>query len=141
MFDVYLSGNADTGWRNDFKDRVARDITIFDPIDPKYSSFDEDEKANQIAKELETIEDSELVVFYLCSEWKSFYSMLKLGDAVGRGKQVIVLIEPGTESEEKITRYCEYRGVLVVDNMEDLVENVEECLAQADLIKAMSDEA
>jgi len=140
MFDVYLSGYADTGWRSEFKDRIARDITIFDPIDPKYSSFNESEKANQVAKELENMEDAEVIVFYLCPEWKSFYSMLKLGDAVGRGKQIIVLLEPGTESGEKIARYCEYRGILIVEDLDDLVENVEECLAQADQVKAMEDE-
>jgi len=138
MFDVYLTGYSKTEWRTEFKNRIARDITVFDPIDPNYDSFDDAAKANQVAKELENIEDSEVVLFYLCKNWDSAYSMLKLGDAVGRGKQVIVLIEPGTSSEEKITRYCEYRGVLVVDNLDDMVENVEECLAQADLVKAMS---
>ncbi len=141
MFDIYLAGYANTEWRNEFKDRIARDITIFDPLDPKYSSFDESEKANQIAKELELIEDSELIVFYLCPEWQSYYSMLTLGDAVGRGKQVIVLIKEGTESIEKITRYCEYRGVLIVDNIDEIVENAEEFIAQSDLVKAMHDEA
>lgn len=138
MFDVYLTGYAKTEWRTEFRNRVARDITVFDPIDPNYDSFDGTEKANQVAKELGNIEDCELIVFYLCKDWNSPYSMLKLGDAVGRGKQVFVLIEPGTISEEKIKRYIEYRGALAVTNMEDLVENVEECLAQADMVKAMS---
>ena len=138
MFDVYLTGYANTEWRTEFKDRIARDVTVFDPFDPKYQTFNDTEKANQVAKELENIENSEVVIFYLCREWDSAYSMLKLGDAVGRGKQVIVLVEEDTKSVDKITRYCEYRGVLVVTNMEDLVENVEECLAQADMVKAMS---
>lgn len=140
MYDVYLSGYSDTQWREEFKNRIAREVTIFDPIDPKYSSFNASEKANHIAKELENIEDCDIIVFYLCREWNSLYSMLQLGDSVGHGKQVAVLIEPGTESEEKITRYCEYNGVLLVDNMDDLVENVEEYLAQADLLK-VTDEA
>jgi len=138
MFDIYLTGYTNTEWRTEFKNRIARDITVFDPIDPKYDSFNASQKANQVAKELKNIEDSEVVLFYLCREWDSAYSMLKLGDAVGRGKQVIVLIDADTKSAEKITWYCEYRGVLVVNNMDDLIENVEEYLAQADLVKAMS---
>jgi len=138
MFDVYLTGYAKTEWRTEIKNRIARDISVFDPIDPKYDSFNSAEKANQVAKELENIEDCEVILFYLCKEWDSAYSMLKLGDAVGRGKQVVVLIESETSAAEKITRYCEYRGALVVDNLDDMVENAEEYLAQADLVKAMS---
>jgi len=135
MFDIYLTGCSDTKWRTELKESVARDITIFDPIHPKYSSFNESEKANQVANELENLENCQIIVFHLPKNWNSAYSLLQLGDAVGRGKQVIVLLEPGVTAEEKITWYCEYYGVLLVDNLEDLVENIEECVAQMELME------
>ncbi len=134
--DVYLAGYADTKWREDFKNTIARDIEIFDPFDKKYNDFTPSEKANHIAKEFTYVEQSEVVVFYFCPEWNSCYSILQLGDAVGRGKQVSVCLIPGTDSEEKLRRYCEYRGVIVVDNLEDLVLNTEEYLAQLEILDA-----
>ena len=133
--DVYLAGYANTKWREEFKNTIARDIEIFDPIDSRYNEFTPSEKSNQIAKELEHIERCEIIVFYFCPEWDSCYSILQLGDAVGRGKQVVVCIIPGDGSEEKIRRYCEYRGVVTVNNLEDLIVNTEEYLGQVEILK------
>jgi len=137
MFDVYLGGYADIIWRGEFKGKISRDISIFDPFETTYLTFDENEKANQIAKELEYIENSEVIVFYMCPEWNSLYSMTQLGDAVGQGKQVVVCLEGDVESEEKIRRYCEYKGIPIVENIDDLVENVEECIGQMEMLKSM----
>lgn len=137
MFDVYLGGYANTKWREEFKNQIARDITVFDPYDEEYDSFNEEEKANHIAKELEHIEQSDIIAFYMCKHWNSLYSMMQLGEAIGQGKQIIACIEEETEDTKKIERYCEYRGIPVVDNVEDLVENVEECIGQAEMLKSM----
>ena len=139
LMDVYLAGYADTKWREEFKNTIARDIEISDPFDSKYNEFTSSEKANQIAKELENIENCQVVVFYFCPEWDSCYSILQLGDAVGRGKQVTVCLIPGSGTEEKIRRYCEYRGVLIVSNLEDLVVNTEEYLAQLDILEVANE--
>jgi hypothetical protein len=134
MYDVYLGGYADERWREEFCNGLNdEDITIFDPMHDDYGTFNESEKANQVAQELEMIESSSVIVFFLDPEWKSYFSMLQLGDAVGRGKQVIVCISGSIESEEKIRRYCEYRGALVADNIDDLVTYTEECLGQMEL--------
>ena len=137
MFDVYLGGYANTEWREEFKSQIARDITIFDPYDKEYDTFDAEAKANHIAKELEHIEQSEIVVFYMCKHWNSLYSMMQLGEAIGRGKQIIACIAEETEEIEKIERYCEYRGIPIVNNVDDLVANVEECIGQAEMLKSM----
>ena len=137
--DVYLAGYADPEWRAEFKDKVARDVIVFDSFDHNYASLTPGGKAELIAKELENINDCELVVFYLCKEWDSSYSMIQLGDTVGQGRRVIVYVENGMDSEEKIVRYCEYRGIIVVSSMEDLIENVEEYLAQTELAKSLFD--
>jgi len=133
--DVYLAGYADTKWREEFKNTIAMDIEVFDPFDKKYNEFTSSEKANHIAKEFTYVEQSEVVVFYFCPEWNSCYSILQLGDAVGRGKSVIVCLIPGTDSEEKLRRYCEFRGVLIVNNIEDLVVNTEEYLSQLEILE------
>jgi len=135
--DVYLAGYADAEWREDFKERIARDITIYDPFIQSYESLNTDGKAEQVAREFESIDNCKLIIFYLCKEWDSHYSMIQLGDAVGKGKQVVVHVELGMDSAEKITRYCEYRGIIVVNIMEDLVENVEEFLAQSEMAESL----
>jgi hypothetical protein len=133
MYDVYLGGYAGTEWRNKFSDMIGDDITIFDPIEDGYDQFDDVQKANLVAKELQHIEESQIIIFYLTKEWNSQFSMLELGDAVGRGKQVVVCIDGKIDGEEKIRRFCEYRGVLFVDNLDDLVTVTEEFLGQIEL--------
>lgn len=140
MYDVYLGGYTDTGWRNSFCDSLSEDISVFDPIVEGYEDFDITQKANQVAQELEMIETSSVVVFYLHENWKSYFSMLELGDAVGRGKQVIVCIDTPIDSEEKIRRYCEYRGMIIVSSLDELVTTVEECIGQMELCEVVNAE-
>ncbi len=135
--DVYLAGFADVNWRNEFKNAIARDISVFDPYDKNYEEFDEHEKANHIAKELETMDESELVIFCFCPQWDSLYSSIQLGEAMGKNLQVILYLQNPGDWSKKIQRYCEYRGIMIIEDMEDLVENVEEILAQSDLVESM----
>ena len=136
-YDVFLAGYADAKWRSEFGDKIARDITIFDSMTSVYHLLDNGAKANLVAQELQNIELCEIVVFYLCPEWNSLYSMIVLGAASGSGKQIIVCMEPGIQSEEKIKLYCEYKGILVVNTLDDLVESVEECLSQAEIVASL----
>lgn len=133
--DVYLAGYADGAWRDEFVRQISNDIDVFDPIIQGYDKLDTDEHANQVAKELELAETGEMVVFYLDQNWKSYFSMLQLGDMAGRGQQVVVCIPNKIDSEQKIRWYCEYRGIAVVESLEDLVELAEEMLAEAELCK------
>ena len=133
LYDVYLAGYSDANWRDTFVSQLDSDINVYDPIVHNYKELDTAEKADLVAREMETIEQSDLIVFYFCKEWQSYFSVLQLGDAVGRGKQVIVCIADKIESEEKIRRYCEYRGIIVVENLDDLVSTTEEYLAEVEL--------
>ncbi len=132
-YDVYLAGYPDVSWRKSFLSLVDEDVTVYDPIIDEYKDLNHKEKANLVASELESIEISEIIVFYLCKNWQSYFSMLQLGDAAGRGKQVVVCIADAIDSEEKIRRYCEYRGIIVVENLDDLASTVEEYLAEVEL--------
>lgn len=141
LYDVYLDGSFNPAWRNQFCDNLSDDIKICDLFEESYDQLDAVGKANLIAKELQFIEQSQVVVFYLHPEWKSHFTMLKLGDAVGRGKQVIVCIEGAIESEEKIRRYCEYRGVVIVETLDDLITVTEEYIGQIELCQYNPDAA
>ena len=135
--DVYLAGYADKEWRSEFMSSISNDIKVFDPMIQNYDELDEGEYADQVARELELAETSEVVVFYLDENWKSYFSMIQLGDTVGRGKQVVVCMPNDIESEAKIRRYCEYRGIGIADNLEDLVSSVEELLAETELCEVI----
>lgn len=134
--DVYLAGYANRLWRDKFIEQIDNDVEVYDPWIENYVSLNGAGKADQVARELEMIEECELIVFYLCKEWESRFSTLQLGDAVGRGKQVVICISDAIDGEAKIRRYCEYRGVIVTTNLEDLVTTVEEYLAEVELCSA-----
>ena len=131
--DVYLAGYANEDWRDEFIKQISDDINVFDPIVHRYHEFSEEEYSNHVAKELELAETSELIVFYFDENWKSYFSMIQFGDIVGRGKQVIVCIPNKIESEEKIRLYCEYRGIVITESLEELIPSVESILAEKEL--------
>ena len=129
-YDVYLGGITSPQWRKDFKSQISSDISVFDPYLDK---LNEEDKIEQIARELYFIEQCEIVVFCLNSEKTSKSSRLQLGDAVGHDKQVIVCLDGNVEGSSYVEKYCEYRGVVVVFSVEDLVRTVEEYVAEVEL--------
>lgn len=133
-YDVYLGGMSTEEWRQEFKTQISPDIQIFDPLVQNFHKFDASEIANQSARQLFHIENGNtMIIFYVNSKWSGTTSLLELGDAVGRGKQVIVCLDGEVEGEEKIRRYCEFRGVLIVSDLEELISTVEACVAEIEL--------
>lgn len=140
MYDVYLGGVSISSWREEFKDQIGDDITVFDPMIKDYDDLDRPEQVNQSAKELTYMQEKcNLVVFYLDLLWKGTSLLLDIGDCVGRGKQVIICLQGDVENKDKIERYCDFHGVLVVHSLEDLVIATEECLAEVELCNIEGD--
>ncbi len=136
-YDIYLGGVARREWREEFKSNVSTDLGIFDPIVENYADLSDAEISEVAAKEFFHIENGNMVIiFYLDDKWNGTTSLLEIGDAVGRGKQVIVCLDGEVTGEEKIRRYCEFRGVLITDSMENLVTSAETCLSEIDLVAA-----
>lgn len=136
MFDVYLGGVAAKKWREKFKSEISDDISIFDPLVENYEQYDKKEIANQAARELIYIYDKcKIIVFYLDPMWQGTTTLLEIGNAIGRGKQVVVCLDGNVNGKEKIYCHCDYHGVLVVDTIEELISAVEECAAQVELCK------
>ena len=134
MYDVYLGGVVDNSWIQKFKEQISNDISVFDPQIDGYDDFSDGELANQVAKEMSYMENEcNIIVFYLNNCYEGVASLLELGDCVGRDKSVIVCLEGEVLGETKIRRYCEFRGVIVTNTIEDLVTTVEEYLGQIEL--------
>ncbi len=134
MYEVYLGGVVDNSWIQKFKEQVSNDISVFDPQIDGYDDFSDEELANQVAKEMAYMENEcNIIVFYLNDIYEGVASLLELGDCVGRDKSVIVCLEGQVLGETKIRRYCEFRGVIVTNTIEDLVTTVEEYLGQIEL--------
>ncbi len=132
MYDVYLGGVTTPEWREEFKSRISSDISVFDPYVKEYNKFDDTEKSEQIARELYCTDKCRMVVFYLDdSEGKSI--RLQIGDAVGREKQVIVCLQGKARGAAYIKRYCEYRGILLAESLDDLIRTIEEYSAELEL--------
>ncbi len=134
MYDVYLGGVVDDFWMREFREQISNDISVFDPQVDGYEDLSEGELANQVAKEMIHMEDEcNIIVFYLNDHYEGVASLLEIGDCVGRGKPVIVCLNQDVWGWEKIRRYCGFRGVIVVETIEDLVRSVEEYLGQIEL--------
>ncbi len=134
MFDVYLGGALDSVYLNEFKNQISEDISVFDPTVEDYDHLNNAQKNNQVAKELIYMEEeSKLIVFYFNSDWQGVSSLIELGDCVGRGKAAIVCLDGSIKGEERIRRYCEFRGIIITDSLEDLITTVEEYMAQVEL--------
>jgi len=133
-YDVYLGGASTSQWREEFKTQISSDISIFDPLLDEYQDLSEEAKANETARQLFHLENGNtLIVFYLDFNWNGTSSLLELGDSVGRGKQVIVCLDGEVMGEDKIRRYCEFRGVMIVESIEELVAMTESYLAEKEL--------
>lgn len=139
MYDVYLGGVTTPKWRKEFKDQVSSDISVFDPYIETYSNYDKHDKAEQIAREFYFMSECKVIVFYLDSKTAKS-ARLQLGDAVGNDKQVIVCLDGKVPGKTFIKRYCEFRGIILVESMEDLVSTVEECAAELELCQFEFDE-
>jgi hypothetical protein len=98
-----------------------------------YEQYTAEEKANQFAKELYYLEECQIVAFYLNPSWEGCSTLLQLGDAVGRNRQTIVCLDGEVSQKEHIRKYCEYRGVEIVENFDDLIVAIEEGIAQLEL--------
>lgn len=139
MYDVYLGGVTTPKWRKEFKDQVSSDISVFDPYVETYSNYNKHDKSEQIAREFYFMSECEVIVFYLNSKTAKS-ARLQLGDAVGNDKQVIVCLDGKVPGKTFIKRYCEFRGIILVESMEDLISTVEECAAELELCQFEFDE-
>ncbi len=139
MYDVYLGGVTTPEWREEFKSRISSDISVFDPYIPEYQNLDDSGKSEQIARELYFTDECKMVIFYIDeSECKSV--RLQIGDAVGHDKQVIVCLQGEARGAAYIKRYCEYRGVLLAESLDELIRTVEEYSAELELCELKEDE-
>ena len=138
MFDVYLGGILSKTWRKTFKEQIDKKNSIFDPYVKNFLKSDNFEKSEQIAREFYFIDQSKIIVFYFNSSL-SKSSRVQLGDATGRGKQVIVCLDGRVPGCVYIERYCEYRGIFIVYSIEELVQTVNECLEQVKLCQFLKD--
>lgn len=140
MYDVYLGGVSSPDWIETFKSQIDKDISVFSPYIEDYENLNEFQLSNQIAKELIFMERSDIIVFYFNEGHKGISSLLELGDCVGRGKMVIVCLDGVNGSKKQIKKYCDFRGVIVADTIEDLVLTVEEYIAEVELCSYEDDE-
>ncbi len=139
MYDVYLGGVSSTHWRKDFATQISSDISIFDPYIQDFSKYKSKDKVEQIAREFYFMDQSSILVFYF-NEKSGKSARLQLGDAVGNDKHVIVCLDGKVKGKTFIKRYCNYRGLLMTESMEDLVATVEACSAELELCKFDDDD-
>lgn len=134
MWDVYLGGVSDKKWRETFKKNISSEIKIFDPYLKSYNKLNNHAKHNQFSKELCIQEDCAIAVFYLNPSWDGTSTLLELGMSIGNGKQVMVCLDGKVKGSEQIEQYCNFYGVPVCKNLEELVLLVEEFINELEML-------
>lgn len=139
MYDVYLCGNSDSSWRDEFKNNISTDIVVFDPTEHKIEDI-----SSAIAKDLHCIEECKIIAFNILQDKQpNIHDIIPivtiLGDCVGRGLQVIVCLNVDDFDFQYIAKYLEYYGVYVVNSVDDLISATEETIAQIELCEADED--
>lgn len=124
-YDVYLGGVMTPEWRKQFKSQISSDISIFDPYLENYKELTSKDETEQIARAFYFMDLSKVIVFYFDSTTAKS-ARLFLGDSIGHGKQVIVCLDGRVTGKTFLQRYCEYRGIVMVDSIDELVTTVEE---------------
>lgn len=123
-YDIYLGGIFKKEWR----EKLKASLPCVNICDPMVDDFDHEDVAkcyDQTAKQLYHIENGNLLVlFYLNSEWNGTITLLEIGDAIGRGKQVVVCLDGDVRGCEKIRRYCEFRGAILTYSIDEMIETV-----------------
>jgi len=132
-YDVYLAGVSSQKWRKIFKKSIDKDIIVFDPYVKNFNHDDDYNKSEQIAREFYFMDNSELIVFYFNKSKSNKSVRIQLGDAIGSKKQVIVCLDGTVDGNTYVERYCEYRGVITVKSIDELITATEEYLAQVEL--------
>lgn len=129
-YDIYLGGISEPTWRKYFKSKVSSKHVIFDPYVPNYKK-NKSNVDDLHAKQWYHLEnDNRLTVFYVNDKWSGASTLLEIGDCVGRNKQIIVCLEGNVVDREKICRYCEFRGVMITESIDDLVQATETFLSE-----------
>lgn len=135
MWDIYLGGMCnDSKWKSDLKNKISKDIKIYDPQLDDYKKLNPEQKTNQMAKEVQVQQNCAIVIFYMNSGWKGTSTLLELGTAVGSGKQVIVCMDGKVKGSKQIEKYCEYHGINVCNSIDDLVLTIEEFIGELSIL-------
>ena len=138
MLSIYLGGVNSGTWRDRFKKALTGQAKVFDPVVAAFYQREESEQYNLLARELFAMDECDICVFYLDESDSGKSVRLKIGDAVGRGKQVVVCLDGDIEGNIFIRRYCEYRGVSLTFSFDEFVGVVGEYLSETMKVAAYS---
>lgn len=132
-YDVCLCGLEDVAWRNEFKEKISSDISVLDTFEKKVNRRSGKELAATIARQIGLVSECNIIVFYFNEKWNGMHGLIDLGDCIGQQKPIIVCLDGKVKNEHEMRRYCEFRGIQMVDNLDELITEVEEYAGQIEL--------
>ena len=136
--NIYLGGIIEAAWRDAFKKGIGSDVEIFDPVVEGYHELETVSQYNLLAKELFAMDQCDIAVFYLDGSDAGKSVRLKIGDAVGRGQQVVICLNGDVDGSEFLERFCEYRGVALTHTLPDLIETVKEIVDEINRVPSIA---
>lgn len=84
----------------------------------------------QVSWELDSIEKSDLVVFYFDPETQSPITLLELGCVIGSGKRFVVCCPDGYFRKGNVVITCRRAGVFVCNNFEQFMNDIRKNLIE-----------
>lgn len=136
---IFLAGSIEMGTAENWQEKIANDLVDFSNVvllNPRRKdwdssweqSIDNPQFKEQVAWELEMLEDSDLVVFYFDPNTKSPITLLELGLWANTDKAVAVCCPDGFWRKGNVDIVCSLYDVPCVDNYDDFIKALKLCL-------------
>ena len=138
QFTIFLAGSIEMGAAADWQSEVIKSLsgkncTLLNPRRKDWDSSwaqsaSHPEFSKQVAWEMNGIEQSDLVVFYLDPTTLSPISLLELGWVTGLGKKCIVCCPDGFFRKGNVDLLCIRSGIRQVNSLEGLILEIKSYL-------------
>ena len=134
QFTIFLAGSIEMGKAVDWQSEVIKSLTGKNCtlLNPRRKDWDSSwaqsathkEFSKQVAWEMNGIENSDLVVFYLDPDTASPISLMELGWVAGLGKKSIVCCPDGFWRKGNVDLLCIRNGIRQVNNLNDFINEI-----------------
>lgn len=129
---VFLAGSIEMGFAVNWQDYIARSLEDCDNslvlLNPRRDDWDSsweqkitnDKFREQVEWELNAMQEADLVVFYFAPNTVSPITLMELGFMNDRN--IVVCCPEGFSRKGNVDIFCKHNGIMMVDNLDDLIE-------------------
>lgn len=131
---IFLAGSIEMGAAEDWQNIISNDLstfegTIFNPRRDEWDSSWEqsiknDKFKEQVTWELDSLDASDIIVFYFAPKTKSPISLLELGKYIDKGKKLFVICPEGFWRKGNIEILCDRYNVKLYLSIDEAILDI-----------------